>query len=87
VGGYKTKLVWSWQAVGACCCFVGGILAALIGSLLTATTWLLGATAHPWVRGAGTALLIVTIPLLILAGYCLDWMEQKQENMKRPRNE
>jgi hypothetical protein len=83
VGSQKTKLVWSWEAISACCCFAGGISAAVLGSLLTAATWILGAPAHPWVRGAGTVLLIVTIPLLILAGYCLDWMEQKRENAKR----
>lgn len=72
--------VWSWQAVGAVCCFGGGILAALIGSILTASTWILGIGLHPWLRGAGTALLIVTIPLLIFSGYCLDWMERKPKN-------
>ena len=65
----------------ASCCFAGGIGAALVGSSLTATTWIIGAQAHPWLRGGGTALLIVTIPLLIFSGYCLDWMERKP---KRP---
>jgi hypothetical protein len=87
VSSQKTKLVWSWEAISACCCFAGGISAALLGSLLTAVTGILGATAHPWIRGAGTALLIVTIPLLIFAGYCLDWMEHKNENTKLFRND
>ena|SRR5512132_1857707 len=72
-----TKLtVWTWEATGAVCCFVGGFGAALLGSVLTAMTWILGAQLHPWLRGWGTALLIVTIPLLILAGYCMDWLER-----------
>ena len=67
--------VLKWEAVSAVCCFSGGIAAALVGSVLTAATWILGAPPHPWVRGVGTALLIATIPLLILAGYCMDWAE------------
>ena len=67
-----------WEAVSAVCFFSGGIGAALVGSVLTAATWILGAPLHPWVRGLGTALLIATIPLLILAGYCMDWAERGQ---------
>lgn len=62
-------------ATGAVLCFGGGLLAGLVGSLLTASTWILGTEQHAWVRGAGTALLVATIPLLIFAGYCLDWIE------------
>ena len=72
------RTVWYWEATGAVCSFGGGIVAALIGSVLTASTWILGPEAHPWVRGLGTALLILTIPLLIFAGYCMDWMDRDQ---------
>jgi hypothetical protein len=70
-------VVWSWEATGAFCCFTGGIGAALLGSGLTAASWILGAQMHPWLHGLGTAFLIVTIPLLIFSGYCLDWAERK----------
>jgi hypothetical protein len=73
-GRTKRSLV-TLEATGAVLCFGGGLLAGLVGSLLTASTWILGAEQHPWVRGLGTALLIATIPLLIAAGYCLDWIE------------
>ena len=78
--------VWSWEIVGAICCFAGGMSAALLGSVLTASTWILGAEAHPWVRGLGTAFLILTIPLLILAGFCMDWAEQgsKESRLNEP---
>lgn len=69
--------ILNWEAIGATCCFAGGIGAALVGSILTATTWVIGAQLHPWLHGLGTALLIVTIPLLIFSGYCLDWAERK----------
>ena len=73
----RTKhVVWSWEAAGAVCCFTGGIGAALVGSVLTAASWILGAQLHPWLHGLGAVLLIVTIPLLIFAGYCLDWEER-----------
>jgi len=71
--------VWTWEGTTAFFCFTGGIAAALVGSVLTATTWILGAQLHPWLHGLGTALLIVTIPLLIFAGYCLDWAENKSK--------
>lgn len=71
---------WGWEAIAAILSFFGGILAALFGSLLTASTWVLGIELHPWLRASGTGLLVLTIPLLIFAGYCLDWMERKPKN-------
>jgi hypothetical protein len=79
--------IWSWEVIAAICCFAGGMGAALLGSVLTASTWILGAEAHPWVRGLGTALLILTIPLLIFAGYCMDWAEQEPKKSRFPSSE
>jgi hypothetical protein len=76
---------WRWE-ITAACCFGGGIGAALIGSVLTAMTWFLGAALHPWLRGTGTALLIATIPLLIFSGYCLDWGEKRKHSFKRQQS-
>lgn len=75
--GRKKRGPGSWEAIAADLSFVGGILAALLGSLLTASTWILGGELHPRLRAVGTTLLVLTIPLLIFAGYCLDWMERK----------
>lgn len=66
-----------WEAFAAAVSFVGGILATLFGILLNVITWIVGAELHPWLRGISTALFVLTIPLLIFAGYCLDWMERK----------
>jgi hypothetical protein len=74
------RTVVNWKAVGAFCCFSGGIGAALAGSILAAIAWILGAQPHPWLHGIGTALLIVTIPLLIFSGYCLDWLEAEPKS-------
>jgi hypothetical protein len=79
------RAVWSWEATGALFSFVGGIGAALLGSVLTAITWVLGAQLHPWLRGSGTALLIITIPLLIFSGYCMDWMERDRSHPAKGR--
>lgn len=80
----RTKqLIWSWYG-GALCCFTAGIGTALLGSVLTALTWILRSSQHAWLRESGTALLIVTIPLLILAGYCMDWAEH---NQNKPDNQ
>ena len=48
-----------------------------MGSLFTAYAWIVGAEIHPWIHTAGTALLIVTIPLILFAGFCLDWSERR----------
>ena len=78
------RTVINWEATGAFCCFTGGIGAGLLGTAFTAGAWILGAQLHPWMHGLGTALLVVTIPLLIFSGYCLDWMERAQT---QPRTE
>jgi len=52
-------------------------MATLLGILLNAITWILGTELHPWFRRLSTALFVLTIPLLIFSGYCLDWMERK----------
>ncbi|MDQ2921015.1 MAG: hypothetical protein M3R52_05310, partial [Acidobacteriota bacterium] len=83
----RTKnAIWTREATAAVLSFGGGILAALLGCLLTASTWIFGAQAHPWLRGSGTALLIITIPLLIFSGYCLDWMERDRNNSASGRS-
>jgi hypothetical protein len=66
----------SRKATRALACFVSGIGAALLGTVLTVVAWVQGAEAHPWLRGVGTAFLVLIIPLLILVGFYLDDMEQ-----------
>jgi hypothetical protein len=77
------RIVWSWEGIAACVCLAGGLFAALIGSVLTAFSWIAGNAAHAWIRATGTGLLFVTIPMLILAGYSLDWLENKDQNAKQ----
>lgn len=77
----------AWGALGAASCFGGGIAAGLLGSVFTAGTWIWGAEPHHLLRSLGTALLIVTIPLLIGAGHCLDLMEREQGKQRRESND
>lgn len=60
------------------CCFVAGILAPLLGGLLTVIEWIVGVAAHPWLHIAGTTLFVVGIPLILFAGFSLDWGEGGQ---------
>lgn len=73
---------WAFSA-GAC--LAGGVLAGIFGSLLTSLSWIIGAEVHPWVRAVGTVLLILTIPLLILAGHCLDGLERATKELSSAR--
>ena len=64
------------ETAGAILSFCTGILAGIVGTVLSASAWILGSEQHPWMRGLGTTLLVITIPLLIFAGYCMDWLER-----------
>ena len=77
-----------WQrseAVCGVCCFIAGIVAPLLGMFLLTLEWLAGVTVHPWFHAIGTTLLIVGIPLIVFAGFCLDWAEAKPKE-RRPSN-
>jgi hypothetical protein len=79
--------VRTWEVAGGISCFVAGILAPVLGSLLTALGWIVGAEFRPWLHAAGTVLFIVAIPLILLAGFCLDWAERGHEKPLNDREE
>lgn len=62
---------------GFACLFVG-ILAPLVGTLLLAVEWVVGKVDHPWLHFTSTTLFVVGIPLILFAGFCLDWAEHRQ---------
>lgn len=71
---------WTWQATGAVFCFTGVIIAALFGALLSAGAWVLGdETSGLSLHGVGSILLLSTIPLLLIGGCCLDFLEKRLE--------
>src|SRR5258707_12866654 len=64
---------WNWRAVGAVFGLSCGIIAPLIGSVLTAIAWFTGPEWHALpLQRDGTVLLFLTIPLLIFGAHCLD---------------
>jgi hypothetical protein len=65
------------QSLGALIGLAGGIFSGLFGAAFTAASWFVANEGtHRWLSTIGTALLFLTIPLLIFGGYCLDWMEK-----------
>ena len=67
------------QTLGAVVGLAGGTAAALLGALFIAAGWFVANEGvRHWLSTAGSLLLFLTIPLIILAACCLDWMEKGQ---------
>ena len=74
---------WSWKTVGVVFGLCGGIISALIGSILTAIAWFSGPTWHGFaMQRDGTVLLFLIIPLFIFGAHCLDLMDQPEKARK-----
>jgi hypothetical protein len=77
VRGIRKPTLEMAQIVGAAVGLFGGVGAALFGSVFTVASWLASSEgARQWLSTAGTALLLLTIPLIIFGGYCMDWVEK-----------
>ena len=70
-------LPFSWYRTAAFVCFAVSLLAAIGGSLLT-SGWILNAQFHPWLYDFGLIMLILSLPILILGGHCLDLLDKSQ---------
>ena len=79
-------VAWDWRSVGAIIGLSGGVVSALLGSVMTALSWFTGAdgTAR-YVRTTGTVLLVMMIPLLIFGAHCLDLTEKRKKANKASR--
>jgi hypothetical protein len=67
-----------WQLNGGLISLIGGVLAPVFGSLLTALSWLVGNNSFGYsFHRLGSIFLISTIPLLIIAAFCLDAYEKR----------
>jgi hypothetical protein len=74
---------WTWKSFGGVFGLLGGIISPLVGSILTATSWLTGPIWHGLaLRRDGTVLLFLTIPLLLFGAHCLDLMEKQAKGGK-----
>lgn len=75
----------TWQSVCAAVGLAGGLLAPLLGALLTVTAWFF-TPGGSLLNALGTASFVLTIPLLALGAYCLDLLEKKAPTLT-PRAE
>lgn len=73
---------WSWKSTGACVGLLGGVFAPLLGSALTALAWFIGDWHGFHLGRDGTALLFLTIPLLIFGAHCLDLLDKQNSKTK-----
>ncbi len=64
-------------------CLTGCIGSFLFGSLLTILSWTIGGGVRGMeLHEAGSVLLCLTIPLVIVIGYLLDWIDRENQNKK-----
>ena len=73
-----------WCSIGTAAGLGGGIIAALLGSLFTALSWLSDTGSH-LEKVLGTVLLVLTIPLLIIGAQCLDLLDKKKDRARDAR--
>ena len=71
-----------WYSGAALACFVVAVVAGAVGSVLTSAS-LLNAQQHPTVYAIGLISLIISLPILILGGHCLDLNDRKRKNQTR----
>ena len=65
------------QVAGAATGLFGGVASGAFGSVFTAAGWfVINAGAREWLSTTGAILLFLTIPLLIIGGFCMDWLEK-----------
>jgi hypothetical protein len=83
---WRRRDVWKWETVGATLGLYGGVVSALIGSVLTVFSWFKGAAgASVYLRATGTILLVLMIPLLIFGAHCLDLSEKRKKAEREGR--
>jgi hypothetical protein len=74
---------WNWKSAGAVCGLCLGIISPLVGSALTAMSWVIGPHWHGFsIQRYGTVLFFLTIPLLIFGAHCLDLLDREDERAK-----
>jgi hypothetical protein len=65
------------QVAGAAAGLFGGVASGGGGAVFIAASWFVtNEGARQWLSTTGTVSLFLTIPLLIIGGCCLDWLEK-----------
>jgi hypothetical protein len=71
------RLLAKMQIVGVVAGLAGGVGSGLLGAILIVAGWLtISKDVQHWLSTAGSVLLLLTIPLIILGAHCLDWLEK-----------
>ena len=79
---------WNRYIYGSVLGLVGGIVAPLIGSILTVISWIVGPRWHNvGLHRAGTVLLVLGIPLLTIGAHCMDLGETASQFSKKHKGE
>jgi hypothetical protein len=71
---------WNKTTCGAVVGLIGGVLAPIAGSALTATAWFIGDWRGFHLQRDGTILLFLTIPFLIFGAHCLDLLDAEDHH-------
>src|SRR5262245_5498733 len=75
----RRRVIGLAQAAGAVAGLFGGVASGVFGGVFTAAGWfVINDGARQWLSTTGAILLFLTIPLLIIGGLCLDWMEKDE---------
>jgi len=93
--GVNPQITWrraleQAQVMGAASGLFGGVASGTFGAVFMAASWFVtNVGARHWLSTTSTVLLFLTIPLLIIGGFCLDWLEKDkpQRNYKVVRYE
>ena len=78
----KPRMTWrraieQAQVAGAATGLFGGVASGGFGAVFMAASWFVtNEGARQWLSTTGTLSLFLTIPLLIIGGCCLDWLEK-----------
>jgi hypothetical protein len=73
----RRRVIEKAQLVGAAAGLFGGVTSGMFGAVFMAASWFVNNEgARQWLSTTGTVSLFLTIPLLIISGCCLDWLEK-----------
>jgi hypothetical protein len=73
----RRRVIEQAKLVGAAAGLFGGVASGVFGAVFIAASWFVtNEGARQWLSTTGTVSLFLTIPLLIISGCCLDWVEK-----------
>jgi hypothetical protein len=66
-----------WKSRGAAFGVFGGLMAPIVGSVVTVVSWIADPAWHGLsLHIVGTSLFVISFPLLLLGAHCLDLLEK-----------